>query len=395
MKVAAPLALLLAAACNAGGPSNVPSANGQASALTGPNPDWQASHSAVRACPGSRVELMQCDALIEQKNAIGRTVPGWTAPDLESWYNLPSSSKGSGQIVAVVDAFDNPNVATDLAAYRSEFGLPTANFTKYNQYGQTSNYRRANWGGGVFIDPEVEMVSASCPNCTIYLFESKNNSGRSLYTAEKEAVKLGAHVITNSWGGGAGGPQHGAFNSPGVTYLASAGDGGYGMQDPADYDTVVSVGGTVLTQSGSKYSEAVWTSSGGGCSVVKKPSWQHDPKCTFRTGNDVAAVAWNAAEYDTYGYSGWITIGGTSVSSPFVAGVFGLAGNATKQLGGRNIWKLRKGQVAKDLHYISSGSVVGCPTSLMGTYLCEAGTGQYKTYSGPAGWGTPDGIGAF
>ncbi len=61
---------------------------------------------------------------------------GWGPSDLQAAYDLPSSSKGSGQVVAIVDAYDNPNVASDLAEYRSHFGLPAANFTKYSQNGQ-------------------------------------------------------------------------------------------------------------------------------------------------------------------------------------------------------------------------------------------------------------------
>ncbi len=104
------------------------------------------------------------------------------------------------------------------------------------------------------------------------------------------------------------------------------------MQDPADYSTVVSVGGTVLTlpAPAKATQRRCGPSSGGGCSVVTKPSWQHDPTCSKRTGNDVAAVAASVAEYDSYGYAGWITIGGTSVSSPLLAGVIGLAGNASE-----------------------------------------------------------------
>jgi subtilase family serine protease len=394
-KLAALLVLAFAAtACNGANTPGVPAANDQSTAYARSIPQWQADGSATRACPGSRIELMQCDALIEHA-AIGPAVAGWAPANLEAAYNLPSTSKGSGEVVAIVDAFDNPNVASDLAEYRSNFGLPTANFTKYNQKGQTSNYPTGNKGWGVEIDLDVEMVSASCPNCTIYLIEAKDNSGLNLYQAEREAVKLGAHIVSNSWGGGSGHPSHGAFLHPGVTYLASAGDGGYGMQDPAEYDNVVSVGGTVLSESGSTYSETVWSSSGGGCSTEKKPSWQHDPDCTGRTGNDIAAVAWNAAEYDTYEYSGWFTVGGTSVASPLMAGVFGLAGNGTKQHGGKNFWELTSSKIKSELHYISTGEVSGCPPSLSGSYLCEAGTNQFGTYSGPTGWGSPNGIGAF
>ncbi len=336
---------------------------------------------------------MHCEALLEN-DGVSPNVAGLAPADFQAAYNLPSSSHGTGQIVAIVDAFDNPNVESDLATYRSNFGLPPANFTKYNQDGQTSNYPKGNMGWGVEIDLDVQMVSAVCPNCTIYLIESKNNSGRSLYTAEKTAAKLGAHVISNSWGGGANEPSGSTFNRKGVTYLASAGDGGYGMQDPADYDTVVSVGGTELTKHGSTYSEVVWPDSGGGCSIVKKPSWQHDPSCTFRTGNDVAAVAEGVAVYDSFGYSGWGTVGGTSVSSPLLGGVFGLAGNGSTRQSGKSFWQ-NASRNKKFLHTITSGSLFGCPGSVHGSYLCTAGTGQFKTYSGPTGWGTPNGIRAF
>ncbi|HYL27344.1 MAG TPA: peptidase S8 [Candidatus Nitrosotalea sp.] len=395
LRLSGSLVLALAiAACSAGGTSNVPAIGGATSQSARSIPEWQANHLAVPACAGSRVNQMQCDALIV-RTGIGPDVAGWTPSALQTRYNLPSSSKGKGTIVAIVDAFDNPNVASDLAAYRSEFGLPAAKFYKYNQKGQQKNYPTGNKGWGVEIDLDVEMASAACPNCTIYLIESKNNSGNSLYAAEKTAVRLGAHIVSNSWGGGAGSASGGAFAMKGVTYLASAGDSGYGMQDPADYPTVISVGGTLLHYASSKYTESVWSDSGGGCSVVAKPSWQSDPGCSERTGNDVAAVAWGVAEYDTYGYNGWFTIGGTSVSSPLLAGVFGLTSNATKQEGGKNFWSAPDKKRAKYLHEITSGSLAHCPSQYASTYICSAGTNQFGTYSGPSGWGTPNGIGAF
>ena len=184
-----------------------------------------------------------------------------------------------------------------------------------------------------------------------------------------------------------------------MTYLASAGDDGYGMQDPADFDTVVSVGGTILKQSASgAYSEIVWPDTGGGCSVVPKPTWQKDPDCTYRTGNDVAAVAFWAAEYDTYEEEGWITVRGTSVASPLTAGVFGLAGNAKRQYGAENIWNLAARdpkKLAKELHTNITGTDEGCPASFSGTYICQTGTNGFGTYSSPTGWGSPNGIAAF
>jgi Subtilase family len=395
LKLAPPLLFAVAAAaCNAGGSSTVPSAAGQSVADTHSIPQWQATGAAHRACPAARPGWEECDLLVQAKT-MGPAVAGWGPADFQAAYNLPSATKGKGVVVAIVDAFDNPNVASDLAVYRSNFGLGTANFFKYNQEGQQGHYPKGDPGWGGEIDLDVQMVSAVCPNCTIYLFEAKTNSSRNLYATEKEAQSMGATIISNSWGGGGGNPSRDAFNTPGIVYLASAGDGGYGMQDPADFPNVVSVGGTLLSKASSTYSERTWPDTGCGCSKVNKPSWQHDPDCKKRTGNDVSAVAMGVASYDSYPSGGWGTVGGTSVSSPMIGGIFGLANNSSKQDGGRNFWKLSKKKLAKDLHAITEGGVMGCPSSLESTYLCMAGTGQFGQYSGPAGWGTPNGIGAF
>jgi hypothetical protein len=393
IKLAAPLFVAVAlAACNAGGSSSVPAAGGLTAGGT-TRPLTIEAGDYNRVCADARAGRMNCDVLTETRVPPGAP-PGWTPADFQAAYKLPVT-KGAGQVIAIVDAFDNPNAATDLATYRTEYNLGTANFTKYNQSGQKSNYPTGNHNWGVEEDLDIEMVSASCPLCTIYLVEANDNTTTNLYAAEKEAVKLGAHVVSNSWGGGGGSSSGGAFDASGVTYLASAGDGGYGTQDPMDYDTVVSVGGTELSKSGSVYKEQTWPDSGGGCSTETKPSWQHDPKCSERTDNEISAVASQVSEYDSYGYGGWIVIGGTSVSSPLMAGVYGLAGNASTRQSGKAFWTLKSKKRKKDLHDIMLGGVLNCPPSLAGSYLCVAGTGQYKTYAGPTGWGSPNGIGAF
>jgi subtilase family serine protease len=358
-------------------------------------PQWQALNLAHRACPEAGPGEVQCDLLILNKSPQNKE-PGWGARDIEAAYNLPSLSKGVGQIVAVVDVGDNPNVASDLAVYRSHYGLPKAKFYKYNQDGQQSHYPKPNPSWGAEIDLDVDMVSASCPNCTIYLIEANRFfNSTDIDKAETEAVKLGAHIINNSFECSAHCFQPKAFGAPGVTYVASAGDSAYFAAEPSRFGSVVSVGGTLLSKRGSIYSEVVWPDTGGGCARdVTKPSWQHDPGCSGRTANDVAAVAWIVAEYDSYSYSGWLVAGGTSIAAPIVAGAFALAGNADKQDGGKIFWTLTDKQRQEDLHVISSGSN-GCPRRLRGSYLCTAGTDEFGTYSGPSGWGTPNGIGAF
>ncbi len=311
------------------------------------------------------------------KVAMGPAASGWAPADLQARYNLPSSTKGSGQIVAIVDAYDNPNVASDLATYRSNYGLGTADFTKYNQQGQTGSYPQGNTGWGVQIDVDVEMVSASCPLCTIYLIEANSAEGSDLAASVREAVKLGAHIVNASWGcaGSYTCVSKKDFGAKGVTYLAAAGSGG-GLSAPSVFDTVVAVGGTMLSRNGSQYSESIWSPPGGCARHIKKPKWQHDGYCKYRLTNDVAAVANDLAAYDSYGYGGWAKISGTGVASPLLAGVFGLAGNASKQTGGRTFWK-----AGHHRHlYALSGSCGGY------------GYGQYTTCTG---WGSPNGIGAF
>lgn len=382
------LATLAFAACNAGGVSNLPGSSSPV-ASQGRSIESQAQALGTPACGDVGPGYARCHVRIANDSAgMSPAVAGWQPVDLQTRYNLPIT-KGSGQTVAIVDAFDNPNASTDIQTYRTEFGLGTADFKKYNQKGQQSNYPSGNRGWGLEEDLDIEMVSAACPNCKIILVEAKGANTKDLDAAEAEAVKLGAHVVSNSWGcpGSVACVKASYYDAKGVVYLASAGDDRYGAQAPAALASVVAVGGTTLTKSGSGYSESAWNGTGSGCATgVTKPSWQHDKGCQYRTMNDVSAVAAGVAEYDSYQYGGWITVNGTSISSPLLGGVFGLAANASKQDAGKKFWSLTKKARKKALHDITTGSNGSC-----GTYLCEAGPG----YDGPTGWGTPNGIKAF
>ena len=317
---------------------------------------------------------------------------GWDAKDLEAAYNLPIA-KGKGQSVYIVDAYDNPDVVADFAAYRKGMGLPAGTLKKYNQEGQTSNYPTNSPGWGVEIDLDVEMASVSCPKCTIDLVEANSNAWSDIEAAEAEAVKLGGTIVSNSYDGS--GASESYYDTKGVTYLASSGDGGLGLYDPATFQAVIAVGGTFLSSAKGKrgYRETVWPDSGGGCSDTDeaKPFWQKDPDCKYRTGNDVAAVAVDVGEYDTDSEGGWITVDGTSISSPLVAGMVALAGNSTKQDGGEMLWTLSKAEQRKYLYRVANDGGGGSCHD----YLCECGTKQFGRFCGPAGWGTPDGVGAL
>jgi hypothetical protein len=352
---------------------------GGGQAFSGANlvpPQSQVTRAGVPACPNVARGRIQCLALIQSPSGISPAVAGWAPGDFQARYKLPSGTKGSGEIVAVVDAYDNPNVASDLATYRSEFDLGTAKFFKYNQEGKQGSYPSGNAGWGVEIDLDVEMVSATCPLCTIYLVEAKSNDASDLETAEVEAVKLGAHIVSDGWTCfGSNCASKSGFDKPGVEYLAASSDDGLGVGFPAAFADVAAIGGTVLSKNGSQYSEVVWSDAGGGCATgIKKPIWQHDKICSGRALADAAAVATGVAEYDSYSNGGWLMSGGTSVSTPLLAGVFGLAGNADEQKGGRTFWESNH---RKDLYDVCAGSCL------------------FSTYSYGGGWGSPDGIGAF
>jgi subtilase family serine protease len=284
---------------------------------------------------------------------------GYGPSQLQSAYGLAAASAadGSGTTVAVVDAYNDPTAASDLAAYRSAAGLPaltSGQFTQYNQNGATSPLPATapasdDWTLEESLD--VDMVSAICPLCKIDLVEANNDSGTGLYVAEESAATtLGAKYISNSWGGSESSTDltydSEYFGVSGVVYTASAGDNAYsaGVIYPATSPHVVSVGGTTLnTSSNSRgWTESVWKTSstegtGSGCSSNEpQPSWQSSiailkAACAQRVDNDVAADAdpnTGAAVYDTTnGNGGWLEVGGTSESSPIIASVFALAGN--------------------------------------------------------------------
>ncbi|MGH8962906.1 MAG: putative Ig domain-containing protein [Jatrophihabitantaceae bacterium] len=335
------------------------------------------------------------------------TPSGYGPSNLQSAYQLPSASAGAGQRVYIVDAYDDPNAASDLSAYRSQYGLPactTANgcFQKLNQNGQSSPLPTGDTGWAGEISLDLDMVSAACPNCAITLIEA-NDASDNLFAAVKEAATLGAKFVSMSWGGSESGSESSYdsqyFQPSGVVYTASTGDGAYsaGVIYPATSPRVVAVGGTSLnTSSNSRgWTESVWKTSstegtGSGCSSDEaKPSWQSiisSSTCSHRADSDVSAVADPAtgvAVYQTYGGSGWAVYGGTSAAAPLIASVYALAGTPSSSTQPGSLPYAHTG----NLNDVTSGNNGSCSPSL----LCTAAAG----WDGPTGLGTPNGVAAF
>jgi N-acetylneuraminic acid mutarotase len=372
-------------------------------AATHPQP---ANHPTKRGCAATVKAGFATCFTIQRTDVPGHkglfaaaiTPSGYGPSQLESAYNLPSSTAGAGETVAVVDAYDDPNAEADLQVYRAQYGLPVCDsangcFTKVAQDGST-NYPSPDPGWSTEISLDLDMVSAICPNCHILLVEANDASLQNLGTAVNEAVSLGAKYVSNSYGGTEDPSEvtsdSSYYNHPGVAITASSGDSGYGVEYPAASQYVTAVGGTTLTQDSSVprgWDEAAWAGAGSGCSAYEaKPSWQKDTGCANRTVADVSAEAnpnTGVAVYDSYSGGGWGVWGGTSVASPIIASTFALAGTP---IAGSYPSSYPYADTSA-LNDVTSGSNGTCTPA----YLCTAGPG----YDGPTGLGTPDGVAAF
>ena len=326
---------------------------------------------------------------------------GLTPTELASAYGYSPAAGGSGQTIAIVDAYDDPNIESDLATFDAEYGIAACTkangcFTKVSQTGSTASLPPADTSGwSVEISLDVEVAHSTCPNCKILLVEAKTPAFQNLATAVNEAVALGATEVSNSYGGPEsplGTAEKEAYSHPGVVIAAATGDNGYydwtkadeGKHPfefhkrlselperpnmPASIPSVVAVGGTTLDldSAGRREDETVWNgdgpfdesyleyglaegATGGGCSTmfIAEP-WQQQAPGFAATGcgsrrlaADVSADADPYTGFDIYdsyecgeactrfkGGRDWLTIGGTSLSTPLISSLYALAGGS-------------------------------------------------------------------
>jgi subtilase family serine protease len=348
-------------------------------------------------------------------DASSATVAGYSPSTITSAYGISSVSfnsgktaaNGAGQTIAIVDAYNDPNIAADLKTYDTKYGLAAANLKVVNQTGGSilpaSN---ASWAEEISLD--VEMVHAVAPGASILLVETNSSSNADLLAGVNYARDAaGVSVVSLSWGGSefAGETSDDSyFTTPsghtGVTFVAASGDDGSagGVDWPASSPDVLSVGGTSLnvTSSGAYSTETGWADSGGGASVYEgEPEYQSKVQSLdVRSVPDVSADAnpyTGVAVYDSYsydGYSGWLEFGGTSAAAPQWAGIISIAdqGRALDKLGTLNgttntlptLYSLESNATtyANDFHDITSGAT---------SYSISAGKG----YDEVTGLGSP------
>ncbi|MFI1092642.1 carboxypeptidase regulatory-like domain-containing protein [Streptomyces sp. NPDC020917] len=324
-----------------------------------------------------------------------------TPSDLVSAYDLPDG--GEGVTVAIVDAYGYSAAESDLAVFRSYYGLPACTtasgcFTKVDQRGGTS-YPADNGGWSIETALDLDAVSSVCPKCRILLVQGDTAGLDDLGAAVNTAAAWpGVVAISNSYGVDGENAQEAAYDGyydhPGIAVTVSSGDSGNVQSWPATSPVVTAVGGTRLTRDASTrgWTESAWGSqaggagAGSGCSLYEpRPDWQQgvDTTCGEHKGTaDIAADAdpvSGIGVYNTVGQSGWAQYGGTSLASPLVAGMYALAGTPTP------------GTYPASYPYAASSTFFDVTSGVngsCGTKLCQAGTG----WDGPTGLGTPHGV---
>ena len=302
---------------------------------------------------------------LEQRTLLSVAAPDFTLTPLTADATAPYSPAqirdaygfdklsydGTGQTIAVVDAYDDPNILSDLKTFDRTFGLADPpSFVKATPEGAPQS--DPGWAGEISLD--VEWAHAIAPKAKILLVEAATSSWTDLMSAVDYARRQpGVSVVSMSWGGDefAGETAYDStFTTPsghsGVAFVASAGDSGAEVEYPAASPNVLAVGGTSLTitSAGAYVGETAWTDGGGGPSQYEaEPSYQSQVQGSGQ--RMTPDVAYNADPntgfyvYDTVpdsnGYVGWFAYGGTSAGAPQWAALIALAdqGRAAAGLG--------------------------------------------------------------
>jgi Dockerin type I domain len=317
---------------------------------------------------------------------------GLTPTQVRDAYGLNSinftgiAGDGTGQTIAIIDAYNDPNAAGDLNAFSATFDLPTfgtsANSPTFSQLGVNDGTDTtqatlpgtdpdgpyittggSDWEQEESLDIEWAHVIAPMANITLVETTDSTDLDNGVLAARKLA---GVDVVSMSWSGNESSSEtteDADFTTPashiGITFLAATGDSGsYSStrttritpQYPVSSPNVVAVGGTTLNVNGDTYtSETAWGNgtssgtkggSGGGISKFEsQPTYQKGivtQSTTQRTYPDVSMEAdpdTGVPIYDSWDFSSktsntpWVPgfEGGTSLATPMWAGLIAIA----------------------------------------------------------------------
>ena len=321
--------------------------------------------------------------------------------DKISFGNGTIAADGAGTTIAIVDAYDDPNIASDLHQFDVQFGLPDPVFTKVNQSGG-SNLPAANAGWASEIALDVEWAHAIAPMANILLVEAASNSLSNLLAAVDYARHAtGVVAVSMSWGGSEFSGEiayDGHFTTPsghgGVTFVAASGDAGSPVGYPSISTNVLSVGGTTVSLRGSTVTETAWSSSGGGISAIEsQPGYQSSivtQSSRFRTNPDVAYdsnPSSGFSVYDSYNNPAsrpWSQWGGTSAAAPQWAALVAIAdqGRALEGKGSLDgatqTLPMLYGMPQSDFRDITSGTSTGSPSTRLASDMISSPAGAVR-----------------
>jgi subtilase family serine protease len=391
------------------------------------------SHGTLAPCAFCQSKLVT--AAPGSKTPLSTTVPvGYGPADLAAAYHLPDPATGAKGTIAIIDAGAYPNLEADINVYRAQYGLPActaaggclkvAGFDGGAPQTPATTFPNTAYEEEVGVETalDVDMASAACPSCSIIelqlpITDALNGTKEHLDaamadfgTAVNTAARLGATAVSMSYQypsdtdvefGQAG---RDLFH-PGMAVLASSGDSGYEGNVhtgwPQNLPWVVSVGGTSLFQNGDSYTDVAWAGAGSGCETdlpgaIGAPTSVSANCGGHRAASDVSAVAdpnTGVSVFDTYSpFSGvpynWILVGGTSASSPFVAGLYARGGHTSQVMGPNTLYTAPKGAFT-DVTLGQNAPPHVCPTATPA--LCAA----QKGWDAPTGVGVPNGLAGF
>lgn len=366
---------------------------------------------------------------------------GWGALDLERAHHIPTLLTAHDTI-GIIDVGADPQLESDLATYRAQYGLPPC---------ATGCFQQMDFHGGPPLAPgttpldkaideeiaaetslDVDMASAACPHCDILEVQIPDSEvptqqppdfdgyAQAFGVAVQTAIAHGANAVSMSYGLPGDtkmltGTIAADLDHKGVAITASSGDGAFvGNQWvwPQALPTVTAVGGTELVKQSGSYAEGAWSMAGSSCVPGGTPAIGQPASVTALCGGgrasaDISAVADDVAVYDSYFpasglKAGWQVLAGTSASAPFIAGVYAAAGQLAGVHGPNTLYQRpylfhdvtsgSNGQVGDaEGDCIPVGSVLSGSNETFGNRMCAAQAG----WDGPTGLGTPQGLFGF
>jgi subtilase family serine protease len=379
-------------------------------------------------------QVVRLPLVIKTIGQLPNGTPEYASPDatlgglppsaIEQVYKLSTTSaSGRGQIIALIEAFNDPTALSDLNTFSKQFGLPQlATCTSLSQagacfeqeYPQGKPATNAGWDLEQSLD--MEWAHAMAPAAKIMLVDAAGQTNKDLYAGVVYANSLKATEVSMSWGTPETASEASSdkdFTHAGTLYIASSGDSGNPTQYPASSPDVIGVGGTTLngcdTSCSGFTSETAWScknlefctgigGSGGGPSAYEPiPAFQSSytgpvsgaatikaltagkrgtPDVSFDANPGTGVDVYDSTPFQ--GSKGWFGLGGTSVGAPSWAGILaaGAAAGKTALQGNAAIYG---GGYKTSLRDITSGKNGGCGTD------CKAGKG----YDLVTGLGSP------